>query len=73
MLLDRIKPLDAILATAEKKSLHRTLGALQLTMFGIGCIIGADTYPGTVSDELLQIYSVAPVIADELKSYFRLQ
>lgn len=40
---------------------------------GIGCIIGADTYPGTASDELLQIYSVAPVIADELKSYFRLQ
>jgi ribose-phosphate pyrophosphokinase len=40
---------------------------------GIGCIIGADTYPGTVSDELLQVYSVAPVIADELKSYFRLQ
>ena len=40
---------------------------------GIGCIIGADTYPGTVSDDLLQIYTVAPVIADELKSYFRLQ
>ncbi len=40
---------------------------------GIGCIIGADTYPGTESDDLLQIYSVAPVIADEIKSYFRLQ
>ncbi|MGD9949185.1 MAG: ribose-phosphate diphosphokinase [Desulfobulbus sp.] len=40
---------------------------------GIGCIIGADTYPGTVSDDLLQIYTVAPVIADELKSYFRLR
>jgi ribose-phosphate pyrophosphokinase len=40
---------------------------------GIGCIIGADTYPGTVSDDLLQVYTVAPVIADELKSYFRLQ
>ena len=40
MLLDRIKPLDAILATAEKKSLHRTLGAFQLMLFGIGCIIG---------------------------------
>ena len=44
MLLDRIKPLDAILATAEKKSLHRTLGALQLTMFGIGCIIGTGIF-----------------------------
>lgn len=39
---------------------------------GIGCIIGADTYPGRESDNLLQIYSVAPVIADELKGYFRL-
>lgn len=39
---------------------------------GIGCIIGADTYPGRESDALLQIYSVAPVIADELKAYFRL-
>lgn len=39
---------------------------------GIGCIIGADTYPGRTSDDLLQVYSVAPVIADELKGYFRL-
>lgn len=39
---------------------------------GINCIIGADTYPGQESDELLQLYSVAPVIADELKGYFRL-
>ena len=30
----RIKPLDAILASAEKKSLTRTLGAFQLTMLG---------------------------------------
>lgn len=40
---------------------------------GIGCIIGADTYPGRESDDLLQIYSVAPVIAEELKKYFRIQ
>jgi ribose-phosphate pyrophosphokinase len=39
---------------------------------GISCIIGADTYPGKENDDLLQIYSVAPVIADELKGYFRL-
>lgn len=44
MLLDRIKPLDAILATAEKKSLHRTLGAFQLTLFGIGCVIGTGIF-----------------------------
>jgi ribose-phosphate pyrophosphokinase len=45
----------------------------RFTEKGIGCIIGADTYPGRVTDELLQIYSVAPVIADELKGYFRIQ
>lgn len=44
MLLDRIKPLDAILATAQKKSLHRSLGAIQLTLFGIGCIIGTGIF-----------------------------
>ena len=44
MILDRVKPLDAILATAEKKSLHRSLGAFQLTLFGIGCIIGTGIF-----------------------------
>lgn len=43
-MIDRIKPLDAILATAEKKSLRRSLGALQLTLFGIGCIIGTGIF-----------------------------
>jgi APA family basic amino acid/polyamine antiporter len=43
-LLGRVKPLDAILATAERKSLHRSLGALQLTLFGIGCIIGTGIF-----------------------------
>lgn len=40
----RVKPIDAILATAEKKSLHRSLGAVQLTLFGIGCIIGTGIF-----------------------------
>lgn len=44
MLFDRVKPLDAILATAEKKSLQRTLGAFQLTMLGIGAIIGTGIF-----------------------------
>ena len=35
MFLGRIKPLDAILATAEKKSLKRTLGAFQLPLFAV--------------------------------------
>src|SRR5881275_2289569 len=43
-LFDRIKPLDAILATAEKKSLHRTLGAFQLTMLGVGAVIGTGIF-----------------------------
>ena len=40
----RIKSLDAILATAEKKSLTRSLGAFQLTMLGIGGIIGTGIF-----------------------------
>ncbi len=43
-LLGRVKSLDAILATAEKKSLHRTLGAFQLTMLGIGAVIGTGIF-----------------------------
>src|SRR6476659_10421625 len=40
MLFWRVKPLDLILKTAEKKALKRQLGAFQLTMLGIGAIIG---------------------------------
>ena len=43
-LLGRVKPLDAILATAEKKALKRTLGAWQLTLLGIGCVIGTGIF-----------------------------
>ncbi|MEA3054301.1 MAG: basic amino acid/polyamine antiporter, family [Sphingomonadales bacterium] len=44
MIFGRVKPLDAILATAQKKSLNRTLGAFQLTLFGVGCIIGTGIF-----------------------------
>lgn len=44
MIFGRVKPLDAILATAEKKSLKRTLGGFQLMLFGIGCIIGTGIF-----------------------------
>ncbi|BBC72679.1 amino acid permease [Altererythrobacter sp. B11] len=44
MIFGRVKPLDAILATAEKKSLHRTLGAWQLTLLGVGAIIGTGIF-----------------------------
>ncbi len=40
----RIKPLDLILATAEKKGLKRQLGAFQLTMLGIGAVIGTGIF-----------------------------
>jgi APA family basic amino acid/polyamine antiporter len=44
MIFGRVKSIDAILATAERKSLHRSLGALQLTLFGIGCVIGTGIF-----------------------------
>ena len=44
MIFWRVKPLDAILATAEKKALARTLGPFQLTMLGIGGIIGTGIF-----------------------------
>jgi basic amino acid/polyamine antiporter, APA family len=44
MLFKRVKPLDQIIATAEKKALTRQLGAFQLTMLGIGAIIGTGIF-----------------------------
>ena len=44
MIFGRVKPLDEILATAENKALSRTLGWFQLTMLGIGCVIGAGIF-----------------------------
>ncbi len=40
----RVKSLDAILATAEKKSLKRSLGPIQLTLLGIGAVIGTGIF-----------------------------
>lgn len=40
----RIKPLDDILANAERRSLKRSLGAFQLTMMGVGAIIGTGIF-----------------------------
>ncbi|PQM26142.1 amino acid permease [Sphingopyxis lindanitolerans] len=44
MIFGRVKSLDAILATAEKKSLTRTLGPIQLTLLGVGAIIGTGIF-----------------------------
>ena len=43
----------------------------QIQAAGIKKIIGADTYPGVVSDDLLDVYSVAPMIAEELIKQLR--
>ncbi|RUM38917.1 MAG: ribose-phosphate pyrophosphokinase [Desulfobulbus sp.] len=45
----------------------------RFTSAGISCIIGTDTYPGRRSDDLLEVYSVAPLIAGELTHYLRLK
>jgi len=40
----RVKSLDAILLTAQKKGLHRSLGAFQLTLLGVGAVIGTGIF-----------------------------
>jgi APA family basic amino acid/polyamine antiporter len=44
MIFWRVKPLEQILANAERKPLKRSLGALQLTLLGIGAIIGTGIF-----------------------------
>lgn len=44
MLFERRKPLDLILETAAKRSLTRQLGAFDLTMLGIGAVIGTGIF-----------------------------
>src|ERR1700742_3566267 len=44
MISGRGKSLDAILATAQQKSLKRSLGAFQLTLLGIGAVIGTGIF-----------------------------
>lgn len=45
----RVKSLDAIMAAAERKSLHRSLGPIQLTLLGLGAIIGTGIFVLTAS------------------------
>lgn len=40
---------------------------------GIRRILGTNTYPGRQSDDLLQVFSVAPLVATELKNYLGLE
>ena len=57
----RIKSLDSILATAEKKSLTRSLGAFQLTMLGIGGIIGTGIF--VLTAEAAQVAGPAMLVS----------
>ena len=36
-------------------------------------VIGSDTYPGRVSDDLLEVYTVAPLLADVLRNYLKME
>ena len=40
---------------------------------GIDKIIGSDSFPGRESDDLLDLFSVAPLIVDELTHYLRIE
>src|SRR5215510_12609206 len=40
----RIKPVEACLEAAERKSLARTLGPLQLMLLGVGAVIGTGIF-----------------------------
>lgn len=44
MIFWRVKSLDSIIATAEKKCLERSLGVWQLTLLGVGAIIGTGIF-----------------------------
>jgi APA family basic amino acid/polyamine antiporter len=44
MIFWRLKSLEAIMASAEKKPLHRSLGLWQLTLLGVGAIIGTGIF-----------------------------
>ena len=39
---------------------------------GISKVIGSDSFPGRESDELLEIYSLAPLLAETLEKYLKL-
>src|SRR5688572_9488084 len=40
----RVKPVEACIESAERKGLHRSLGATQLMMLGIGAVIGTGIF-----------------------------
>ncbi len=57
----RIKTLDAILETAEHKALTRSLGAWQLTLLGVGAVIGTGIF--VLTSEATQFAGPAMMIS----------
>lgn len=54
---------------------HLVLSGDSLTRFRqgpISRILGSDTYPGRVSDDLLDVYSVAPLLADVIEQHLQI-
>ena len=71
MLFWRVKPLDKILETAGKKALTRQLGAFQLTMLGIGAVIGTGIFvltaeAGQKAAEMIVLNAGAALYAADL-------
>ncbi len=61
MFFKRVKSLDQIIASSEKKSLSRDLGPVQLTLLGIGAIIGTGIF--VLSSEAAQIAGPAMMVS----------
>jgi ribose-phosphate pyrophosphokinase len=83
---DMIRTGGSIINTAERckeaGAIRSVLMATHLVLCGnarqklsehnIKKVIGTDTYPGTQSDELLDVYSVAPLVAEVLSRQLKL-
>ena len=84
---DMIRTGGSIIQTAERCMEAGATGiavlATHLVMAGdarqrfaessISKVIGSDSYPGRVSDDLLEVYSLAPLLAKILKSYLSIK
>ncbi len=83
---DMIRTGGSIIQTAERcldaGAIDVVVMATHLVMAGdarerfrnspISKVIGSDSYPGVASDELLDVYSVSPLIAETLKKYLKM-
>src|SRR5580698_8096463 len=58
----RVKPLDQILATAEKKSLKRSLGPVQLTLIGTGIFVLTATAAQKAGPGMMYSFMIAGAV-----------